>query len=106
MSETTVLEDGLELKLELCEQLLKYARLLIGKAYPGAGVTIVVHDNSVELGQNEMAVLTTLPSRSHQRAVLTEAVLRMLLADGVDIDNAAQFAANELAGLERARNGG
>lgn len=47
-----------------------------------------------------VAVLTTLPSRAHQRIIMAEALVGMAMADGADGQRAADLATADVLALE------
>lgn len=76
-------------KLKLAQK-LKHVALA---TRPDIGVTIIVHEKDPGPGGTSVAVATTLPSRSHQRALLAEVLAQSLLADGHDATTVGDVAA-------------
>lgn len=63
------------------------------------GVTIIVHD--AELGTyRPQAIVTTLPTRSHQRIVVADALLNMAMAEGMHALSAADLVDRDMKALE------
>lgn len=89
----------------LLQELLAVAQQILDRGRPlleqrGLGATIVVHTSTLVAGEYPKAVVTTLPSRAHQRAMLADALVAMTLADGVEPDKIADLVAADLAALE------
>jgi hypothetical protein len=66
-------------KLELANDVMRYAKVLARRAYAGCSVTVVVHDTRLRPGgARPIAVSSMLPDGSTQRLLLLVALARTL----------------------------
>lgn len=78
--------------------LLAGRRVLLGR---GLGVTLIVHPEKLDPGYRPYAILSTLPTRRHQRALLIDAIAGSALADGATSPAAINaMAAADLTALD------
>lgn len=85
--------------LKLANKLKRIALASVPRKF---GVTIIVHAAEPSETWCEVAVVTTLPSRAHQRALLAEVIAQSVLADGGDLEDVGEVAVRDY----RTRMGG
>lgn len=63
------------------------------------GVTIIVHPAQLGAEPGPVAIVTTLPSRAHERVVFAQALLGAALADGATAENVSEMVLKDLAAI-------
>lgn len=97
-----------QFRLNLAEELVRYGVERLHQLHVSLGITVVVHNEAIGAGSAVTALFTTMSSRRESRAVLAEALIGSLMADGVTADTLDAAIDDEFGAIEmlfRSRRG-
>ena len=89
-----------QFRLNLAEELVRYGVERLHQLHVALGITVVVHNPIVGAGAAVTALFTTLKTRRESRAVLAEALIGSLMADGATVDTLEDALYEEFGALE------